>query len=63
MDTDKNEVDNKEEEEEEEEEELFCICQQSEHGRMIACDSDKRIFEWFHFEYRHGGLVVKASAS
>lgn len=28
---------------------LFCVCQQPEHGRMIACDDENCVFEWFHY--------------
>ena len=28
----------------------YCWCQQEEHGRMIACDNNDCVREWFHFE-------------
>ena len=33
-----------------EQEKLWCICNSSEAGEMIACDNDKCALEWFHFQ-------------
>lgn len=29
---------------------LYCVCQQPESGRMIACENHTCPTEWFHFE-------------
>ena len=29
---------------------LYCLCQRTEHGVMIACDNSDCPYEWFHLE-------------
>ena len=28
---------------------VYCLCQQEEHGLMIACDGENCPFQWFHY--------------
>ena len=33
-----------------EQEKMWCVCNRSESGEMIACDNDNCAVEWFHFQ-------------
>ena len=34
---------------EDDDQELFCLCNQPEYGKMIACDNEDCLIVWFHY--------------